>query len=147
MAQIIPALARRCHTVASVSRCRTPPRSISSSRRTAWGKPRSSSEGLIHLASRSRASRRDSGHGSGNHFNFSASSPEGRVALSAIGLSAGSKCRLVAGYRSEIASPLRSALAINPTCRPDSVNTAPFSLRSTIARAPTNSAAPAPAPP
>jgi hypothetical protein len=50
-------------------------------------------------------------------------------------------------YRSEIASPLRSALAINPTCRPDSVNTAPFSFCSTIARAPTTRAAPAPAPP
>jgi L,D-transpeptidase-like protein len=74
MARTIPALARRCHTVASVSRCRTPPRSISSSRRTAWGKPRSSSEGLIHRASRSRASRRDSGHGAGNHFAFSSSS-------------------------------------------------------------------------
>jgi len=50
-------------------------------------------------------------------------------------------------YRSAIASPLRSALAISPTCRPESLNTAPFSLRSTIARAPTTSAAPAPAPP
>ncbi len=50
-------------------------------------------------------------------------------------------------YGSEIASPLRSALAINPTCGPDSVNTAPFSLLSTIARAPTPSAAPAPAAP
>lgn len=29
---------------------------------------------LIHLASRSRANRRDSGHGSGDHFNFSSSS-------------------------------------------------------------------------
>ena len=42
---------------------------------------------------------------------------------------------LEASYRSEIASPLRSALAINPTCRPDSLSTAPFWLRSTIARA------------
>ena len=49
-------------------------------------------------------------------------------------------------YRSPIASPLRSALAISPTCWPDSLNTAPFSLRNMIARAPTTSAAPAPAP-
>ena len=41
----------------------------------------------------------------------------------------------------------RSALAISPTCWPDSLNTAPFSFCSTIARAPTTSAAPAPAPP
>jgi hypothetical protein len=50
-------------------------------------------------------------------------------------------------YCSEIANPLRSALAIKPTCSPDSVNTAPFWFRSTIPRAPTRSAAPAPAAP
>jgi hypothetical protein len=38
-------------------------------------------------------------------------------------------------YFSVIASPLRSALAIRPTCRPDSSSTAPFWLVSTIARA------------
>lgn len=38
-------------------------------------------------------------------------------------------------YRREINIPLRSALAIDLTCQPDSVNTARFSLRSTIARA------------
>ena len=43
-----PGLARRSPTVASASRCQTPPRSISLSRRTACRKPRSSSEGLIH---------------------------------------------------------------------------------------------------
>jgi hypothetical protein len=41
--------------------------------RTACRKPKSWSEGLIHRASRSRASRRDSGRGSGDHFNFSSS--------------------------------------------------------------------------
>jgi hypothetical protein len=38
----IPASARRCPTVASVSRCQTRPRSISSSRLRGWGTPRSS---------------------------------------------------------------------------------------------------------
>ena len=38
------------------------------------GMARSSSEGLIHRASRSRASRRDSEHWAGNHFAFSSSS-------------------------------------------------------------------------
>ena len=69
-----PGLGTRSPTVASASRCQTPPRSSSLSRRTACRKPKSSSEGLIHRASRSRASRRDSGHGSGDHFNFSSSS-------------------------------------------------------------------------
>ena len=50
-------------------------------------------------------------------------------------------------YRTPIASPLRSALAISPNCWPDSLNTAPFALRSMTTRAPTTSAAPAPAPP
>jgi hypothetical protein len=74
MARTILAWARRSPTVASASRCQTPPRSSSLSRRTACRKPKSSSEGLIHRASRSRASRRDSGHGSGDHFNFFSSS-------------------------------------------------------------------------
>ena len=74
MARTILAWARRSPTVASASRRQTPPRSSSLSRRTACRKPKSSSEGLIHRASRSRASRRDSGHGSGDHFNFSSSS-------------------------------------------------------------------------
>src|SRR5262244_1228355 len=52
-----------------------------------------------------------------------------------------------ANQRSEIAIPLRSTLAINPTCRPVNDKTAPFSLVSTIAPAPTTTAAPAPAAP
>ncbi|MGY4349392.1 hypothetical protein ACVWXM_005885 [Bradyrhizobium sp. GM7.3] len=50
-------------------------------------------------------------------------------------------------YRSVIASPLRSAFAIRPTCVPDSSSTAPFWLVSTIARAPRPTAMPAPAAP
>jgi hypothetical protein len=50
-------------------------------------------------------------------------------------------------YFSVIASPLRSAFAINPTSRPDNSSTAPFWLVSTIARAPLPSASPAPAAP
>ncbi len=50
-------------------------------------------------------------------------------------------------YRIEIASPLRSRFAIRPTCRPLSSSSAPFSLRSTITRAPAPMAAPAPAAP
>ena len=50
-------------------------------------------------------------------------------------------------YRSEIARPERSALTINPVCRPLNSRTAPFWLVSTIARAPRPIAAPAPAAP
>lgn len=50
-------------------------------------------------------------------------------------------------YRSEMASPLKSTLAINPTCRPCICRSAPFSLRRTIAPAPAPSAAPAPTAP
>jgi hypothetical protein len=46
-----------------------------------------------------------------------------------------------------IASPLRSTLAISPTCRPLNSSTAPFWLVSTIARAPPPTARPAPAAP
>ena len=48
-------------------------------------------------------------------------------------------------YLIVIASPLRSAFAISPTCRPDSSRIAPFWLVSTIARTPPPSASPAPA--
>src|SRR5581483_10855704 len=48
-------------------------------------------------------------------------------------------------YRSEIASPLKSALAIRPNCWPESSSTAPFWLVSTMARAPWTMARPAPA--
>jgi hypothetical protein len=59
-----------------------------------------------------------------------------------------SDLELCAGaQRSVIASPLRSTLAINPTCRPFIDKTAPFSLVSTIAPAPAPIAAPAPAAP
>jgi hypothetical protein len=44
-----------------------------------------------------------------------------------------------------IASPLRSAFAISPTCRPESSRMAPFWLVSTIARTPPPTASPAPA--
>src|SRR5262245_29501511 len=44
-----------------------------------------------------------------------------------------------------IASPLRSAFAISPTCRPESSRMAPFWLVSTIARTPPPTARPAPA--
>jgi hypothetical protein len=50
-------------------------------------------------------------------------------------------------YLIVIASPLRSALAIRPTCWPVSSSTAPFWLVSTIARAPRPTASPAPAAP
>jgi hypothetical protein len=50
-------------------------------------------------------------------------------------------------YRNEIANPLRSAFTINPVCRPLSSRTAPFSLRSTIARTPSTTATPTPAAP
>jgi ATP-dependent Zn protease len=81
---------------------------------------------------------------------------EANVPFFSISGSSSSKCSSASGqrvsdlpltYRSEMASPLRSALAINPTCRPDKVNTAPFSFCSTIARAPSPIAAPAPAAP
>ena len=49
------------------------------------------------------------------------------------------------GYFIVIASPLRSAFAISPTCRPESSRTAPFWLVSTIARTPPPTASPAPA--
>jgi hypothetical protein len=48
-------------------------------------------------------------------------------------------------YRIVIASPLKSAFAISPTCRPESSRTAPFWLVSTIARTPPIMASPAPA--
>src|SRR5262245_1728047 len=48
-------------------------------------------------------------------------------------------------YFTVIASPLRSAFAISPTCRPESSRTAPFWLVSTIARTPAPTARPAPA--
>jgi hypothetical protein len=54
---------------------------------------------------------------------------------------------LKGSQRSEIAIPLRSRLAINPTCRPFNDRTAPFSFLSMIVPAPTPSAAPAPAAP
>ena len=41
-----------------------------------------------------------------------------------------------------IASPLKSALAISPTCWPDNSSTAPFWLVSTIAREPLPTASP-----
>src|SRR3981081_4584189 len=47
-------------------------------------------------------------------------------------------------YFNVIASPLRSTLAISPTCWPDSSSTAPFWLVSTIARAPPPTASAAP---
>jgi hypothetical protein len=50
-------------------------------------------------------------------------------------------------YLSVIASPLRSALAISPNCRPDNSSTAPFWFVSTMARAPPPTAMPAPAAP
>jgi len=50
-------------------------------------------------------------------------------------------------YRSVIASPLKSALASNPTSRPVSSSTAPFWLVSTIPEAPRPIARPAPAAP
>jgi hypothetical protein len=56
-------------------------------------------------------------------------------------------CLTVESYFRVIASPLRSALAISPTCRPDSSSTAPFWLVSTIARAPLPTVSPAPAAP
>jgi hypothetical protein len=49
-------------------------------------------------------------------------------------------------YLSEIANPLKSALAINPTWRPDSLSPAPFSFCNTMVRPPTPNAAPAPTP-
>src|SRR6266436_188475 len=52
-----------------------------------------------------------------------------------------------ATQRSEIAIPLRSTLAIKPTCRPLNDKTAPFSFSRTIAPAPNTIAAPAPAAP
>ncbi len=48
-------------------------------------------------------------------------------------------------YFTVIASPLRSAFAISPTCRPESSRTAPFWLVSTMARTPAPTAMPAPA--
>jgi hypothetical protein len=50
-------------------------------------------------------------------------------------------------YFNVIASPLRSAFAISPTCLPLSSSTAPFWLVNTIARAPVPTASPAPAAP
>jgi hypothetical protein len=50
-------------------------------------------------------------------------------------------------YLTVIASPLKSALAISPNCRPDNSSTAPFWLVSTMARAPPPTAMPAPAAP
>ena len=50
-------------------------------------------------------------------------------------------------YRIVIASPLRSAFAINPVWLPDNSSTAPFWLVSTMARAPRPTARPAPAAP
>ena len=50
-----------------------------------------------------------------------------------------------AAYFIVIASPLRSAFAISPTCRPDSSRTAPFWLVRTISRTPSPNARPAPA--
>lgn len=50
-------------------------------------------------------------------------------------------------YLNPIARPDRSRSAIRPTCEPLSSSTAPFSLRSTMARAPTPTAAPAPTAP
>ena len=50
-------------------------------------------------------------------------------------------------YFNVIASPLKSAFAISPVCRPASSSTAPFWLVSTIARAPLPTARPAPAAP
>ena len=59
--------------------------------------------------------------------------------------SSGSECYAAAGcYRSEIAKPLKSAFSINPTCRPVSSKTAPFSLVITIPRTPRPTATPAP---
>src|SRR5699024_3173829 len=50
-------------------------------------------------------------------------------------------------YFREMASPLRSALAISPTCLPESSRTAPFWFVRIIARAPLPTANPAPAAP
>jgi 2-iminobutanoate/2-iminopropanoate deaminase len=57
------------------------------------------------------------------------------------------KVNVLARYFNVIASPLRSTLAISPTCWPDSSSTAPFWLVSTMARAPPPTARPAPAAP
>jgi hypothetical protein len=50
-------------------------------------------------------------------------------------------------YFNVMASPLRSAFAMSPICRPDSSSTAPFWLVRMIARAPRPTASPAPAAP
>jgi hypothetical protein len=44
--------------------------------------------------------------------------------------------RFTQSYLNVIASPLKSALVISRTCRPDSSSTPPFWLVSTISRAP-----------
>jgi hypothetical protein len=68
MAPIIHTLVGQRPTVASVSRCQTPPGSISLSRRRVWGIPRSSFKRLIPRVSQFQASRQDSGRGSDLYF-------------------------------------------------------------------------------